>query len=129
MREALCRLSALEKERHASVDEPAAVFGDLLALIVSYGYEGDRATLAAHIGRTVGKFIYIADAADDYEKDVKSGSYNPFALLYKGGFTAEARTSAEVALRAEPFFCCRKRYARSRRKSFAIYSISECRQP
>lgn len=101
VREALCRLSALEKERHASVDEPAAVFGDLLALIVSYDYEGDRATLAAHIGRTVGKFIYIADAADDYEKDVNSGSYNPFALLYKGGFTAEARTSAEVALRAE----------------------------
>ena len=101
VRESLARLSALEKERRRSVDEPAAVFGELLSFLVSYGYEGETATLASSIGRIVGKFIYIADAADDYKKDVKNGAYNPFALLFPKGFTEEDRASAEVALRAE----------------------------
>jgi hypothetical protein len=27
----------------------------------------------------IGRFVYIADAADDLEKDVKKGNFNPFA--------------------------------------------------
>lgn len=99
VRAELARLSALEKQRRASVDEPAAVFGDLLALIVSYGFPGERAALAATVGRLVGRFIYVADAADDCEKDAKHGAYNPFLLLYHGEFTEEQRASAEAAMR------------------------------
>ena len=39
----------------------------------------------------VGKFIYAADAADDFEKDVKSGSYNPFVLTYGTTLSEEQR--------------------------------------
>lgn len=99
VREDLARLSAIEKERRASVDEPAAVFGDLLARIVSFGLEGDAATLGACVGRAVGKFIYIADAADDREKDARRGAYNPFLLLFGTQMTKEQCASAEAALR------------------------------
>ena len=30
----------------------------------------------------VGKWIYLIDALDDYDKDLKKGAYNPFALYY-----------------------------------------------
>lgn len=94
----LARLQAIEKEKQASVDLPAAVFGDLLAAVTAYGLEGSEALLAQNIGRLVGKFIYIADAADDYEKDAKSGAYNPFVLLFGAEFSAERREGVETAL-------------------------------
>ena len=30
----------------------------------------------------MGKWIYLIDALDDYDKDVKKGAYNPFVLAY-----------------------------------------------
>jgi hypothetical protein len=30
----------------------------------------------------IGKWIYLIDALDDYDKDVKKGAYNPFVLAY-----------------------------------------------
>ena len=34
-------------------------------------------------GFYLGKFIYIMDAYDDLEKDIKKGSYNPLKTLYE----------------------------------------------
>ena len=42
----------------------------------------------------LGRWIYLADAADDLKKDGKSGSYNPVALrfsLEQGKLTEESR--------------------------------------
>lgn len=94
----LGRLSVIEEERQASVDLPAAVFGDLLADVAAYGLTGSDAALAQSIGRSVGKFIYIADAVDDYEKDAKSGAYNPFFLLFGSDFSPERKEGVETAL-------------------------------
>jgi hypothetical protein len=66
------------------VDEAAAIFGDLLADIVSYGCEGAAARIAKSIGWQTGRFIYIIDAIDDLEEDRKKGRFNPFLLLYDG---------------------------------------------
>ena len=30
----------------------------------------------------MGKWIYLIDALDDYDKDKKKGAYNPFVLAY-----------------------------------------------
>ncbi len=79
---ALRALDELEATRPPSVDEPAARFGDLLAALLSYGLDGDRAILAADIGRHVGRWIYILDAADDFDADVRAHRYNPLACLY-----------------------------------------------
>lgn len=80
----LGELLEIEKKRHASVDEPAAVFGEILALICSHGLEGTEGRLAYEIGASVGRWIYSVDALDDMKGDLKRQSYNPFILLYGG---------------------------------------------
>lgn len=100
----LSELSALEAERVPSIDEPAAVFGDLLGLCFADGYEGEKYTLLYNVGYHLGVFIYAADAADDYKADKKSGSYNPYVLLYpasdafENGIPDEVKTSLTLTL-------------------------------
>lgn len=104
----LCALSELEAKHLASVDEPASLFGDILALICSYGLEGADVRIAAEIGKSVGKWIYSVDALDDMPDDAKRGRYNPFLLLYGKTMPSSEQLSgiadalkAELALGAE----------------------------
>lgn len=100
--ERLEALSKLEHDRVASIDEPADVFGDIMAKFLSYELEGEERLVASNIGKRIGRWVYIADALDDYEKDLKSGSYNPFVLLYgEDGFTEENVKSISDMLEAE----------------------------
>ena len=94
--DALEALSALEAARPPSVDEPAELFGQLMAILLSYGLEGNQAKLARTIGRHVGRWVYILDAADDYAEDVRRGRYNPLACLY--GASGGAPGGAPAAL-------------------------------
>ncbi len=75
----LAELEALEKENTPSVDRTADVFGRLLGKIASYGIDDEKkSAIAYEAGYRTGRFIYITDAVEDYEKDKKSGQYNPF---------------------------------------------------
>ncbi len=76
----LAALSELEKENCPSVDRCADCFGDLLSHVFSLGLSGGDKTAAAAFGHSVGRIIYVLDAADDMEKDKKSGSFNPLNL-------------------------------------------------
>ena len=78
----LDELSSLEKQRLASVDRPADIFGQLMADLLSFGFEGNEERIATRIGRHIGRWIYIIDAADDFDEDVKKSRYNPFSCLY-----------------------------------------------
>lgn len=78
-------LAALEAANTPSVDAPAAVFGDLLGLCFAEGLSEDMYPIFYNVGYHLGAFIYAADAADDYTADKKSGSYNPYVLLYPDG--------------------------------------------
>jgi hypothetical protein len=80
---AMKELSELEASHPPSVDEPAAIFGQLLGTLLAYGLEGDQAKLARTLGLHVGRWVYILDAADDFTKDLKYRRYNPFACLYR----------------------------------------------
>lgn len=80
----LAELSELEGRALPSVDEPARIFGEILSDIVSYGLTGDEQKIACHLGRSVGKWIYIVDALDDMDEDRQRQRYNPFLLLYGG---------------------------------------------
>lgn len=82
--ERLRALSELEARRPASVDEPAQLFGELMADVLAFGLDGSRARLAREIGLRTGRWVYILDAADDYAEDVRRGRYNPFVCLYAG---------------------------------------------
>ncbi len=90
--DAMRALTALEASRPPSVDAPADLFGDLMAALLSHGLSDDRARLATAAGRHIGRWIYIIDAADDYEDDVRRGRYNPFICLYTAGGQAPAPT-------------------------------------
>ena len=84
IREKLSEISALEGARVSSVDEPAALFGDLLGEVFAHGLSDSDALICREFGKSLGRFIYAADAAEDYEEDRVSGKYNPFVLLYGG---------------------------------------------
>lgn len=98
----LREITQLERERCPSVDEPAALFGQLLGEIFSYGYEGEARLVTYECGMHLGRFIYAADAAEDYEKDRKNGSYNPYVVAYGGAdLTAENKLSIKTGLLLE----------------------------
>jgi len=78
----LGRLREKESEQRPSVDEIAALFGDLLADIVAEGMTGEQERVARAIGWQTGRFIYIVDALDDLPEDLKRKRFNPFLLLY-----------------------------------------------
>lgn len=100
--EKLAAIGELEAARVASVDEPAALFGELLGRVFSEGIEGSDARVLYQFGYHIGKFIYAADAAEDYDKDVKRGKYNPYALIYgTDGLTDENKTTIKLALMLE----------------------------
>ena len=53
-------------------------------------------------GRSLGRFIYSADAAEDYEEDRREGKYNPYVILYGGEpLTRENKKSIKCALLLE----------------------------
>lgn len=98
----LSELAELEKKRVASIDAPADVFGEMMALLLSYGFEGNKRLIAENIGKRLGRWIYVVDAFDDYDDDRKSGSYNPFVELYEAeDFSDDNLISISKMLEAE----------------------------
>ena len=98
----LAEISGLEEARCASVDKPATLFGELLGELFAYGLEDSERLVPYTLGFHVGRFIYAADAAEDYLEDARSGKYNPYVLLYEGkDLTAENKQSIKSALLLE----------------------------
>lgn len=70
-------LSQLEQANCANPDEPASCFGQLMGEILVWRedlWSADLRELGLHLGR----FIYLADAAQDHSKDQKKHKYNPY---------------------------------------------------
>lgn len=98
----LKELSALEAAGTASVDEPAEIFGRMLGRIFSYETEGADARVTYAFGRSLGRYIYAADAAEDYEKDREKGRYNPYVRQWNGEpLTCERKAVIHTALLLE----------------------------
>lgn len=102
MADKLDAISTLEREGCKSIDEPAHLFGEILGAVFSHGLSGADRTVLYQCGYHLGKFIYAADAADDYEKDRKKGKYNPYVLAYGGEpLTDENKKTIKLALLLE----------------------------
>ena len=97
----LRELAALEGERVASVDRPAEIFGEITADILAYGFSGGDEKILRQIGLHIGKWIYIADALDDYGEDLEKGRYHPFAVLWQDGISDESLEGIRTALTHE----------------------------
>ena len=76
----ISRLSELEKENCPDPDLLAGCFGKLMAELFVY-HEDMWATALRQLGMALGRFIYLADAAVDYEKDKKKGRFNPYLAM------------------------------------------------
>lgn len=77
----LDELSELEKENATDIDRVSGCFGRIMAEIFAYREDVWEPTLR-RMGFYFGKFIYLLDAYDDVEEDVKKGNYNPFSKDY-----------------------------------------------
>ncbi len=102
----LCRsldtLSSLEREGSSSVDCSADAFGAMLAAAFSEGLSGANQRICHEIGRHLGRFIYAADAAEDYEDDRRHKNYNPYVAANGGRELTDAdRAAMRTALLLE----------------------------
>lgn len=69
-------LAEIERKKSEGPDAAANSFGRLMAGIF-VPEEDFWSDYLRNIGYGIGRFIYIADAAIDYEEDLKKGNYNP----------------------------------------------------
>lgn len=76
------RLSDVESRREPSPDAAANCFAGLMAELFVMKEDYWRNALRT-FGAALGRYIYLVDAACDYEEDKKSGGYNPVLLLDK----------------------------------------------
>lgn len=83
IRDCIHRLNQLEKEGCANPDEPAGAFGALMGEILTYR-EDLWAPHLRQMGMALGRFIYLLDAAVDYDKDKRKGKYNPYLAMGTG---------------------------------------------
>lgn len=74
----LQQLSQLEQNRETNIDKMSACFGNVLAEIMVYRQDEWESTLRG-LGYALGRFIYLMDAYDDLDSDMKKGRYNVLA--------------------------------------------------
>ncbi|MGI6193866.1 MAG: DUF5685 family protein [Eubacteriales bacterium] len=87
VRRYLSELNDTENSRPESVDACADIFGGLLGEIFAYGLPCERSRrIAYEIGRGAGRFIYVADAANDAAEDAAAGRYNPVLSVWHDHF-------------------------------------------
>ena len=81
----IAALSAVEKTNAACSDEPADAFANMLRGIIQCapGLTQQESDALGWMYYNLGRWIYLADAWEDREKDKKRGSYNPFVILPK----------------------------------------------
>ena len=77
------QLEQLEQENCSNPDEVANCFGRLMGELFVY-QEDFWADTLREMGNALGRFIYLADAAIDYDKDAKKNTYNPFLAMGTG---------------------------------------------
>lgn len=86
------RISELERKKCNEIDEIADVFAKICESIFVPDFITDTNTkkILSWIGYNTGRWIYIMDAYDDLECDIKKKRYNPLAERIKKGETFEA---------------------------------------
>ncbi len=98
----LAEIRGLEDAGCDSVDKPASLFGELLGEIFAEGLPEPDRLVPYTLGYHLGKFIFAADAAEDYEDDRREGKYNPYVIYYKNQpLTEENKETIKCALLLE----------------------------
>lgn len=77
LRNYIYQLTTCEQNKSKSIDEAAGLTGTMLSEIFVYK-EDEWSEELRQIGFFLGKFIYLMDAYEDIDDDIRSGSYNPW---------------------------------------------------
>lgn len=72
-----------EREHCASLDQAAEPFAALMADVADCVGDEMRRRVMKEIFYHLGRWIYLVDAADDFEKDAHSNCYNPLRYRYE----------------------------------------------
>ncbi len=78
----LLKLREFEEKNICDIDQTAGYFGEIMAELFVYQKDEWEQRLR-RMGFFLGKFIYLMDAYEDMEEDLKKGRYNPLAELYQ----------------------------------------------
>lgn len=80
METCIARLGELERENCDNPDTVANCFGALMGELMVYR-EDLWADVLRQLGMALGRFIYLGDAALDYQKDKRTQKYNPYLAM------------------------------------------------
>ena len=72
-------LGRCEQKNSCNLDRGAGLTGELMGEIFVYRQDAWEEILR-RLGFFMGKFIYLMDAYDDLEKDIRKGNYNPWVF-------------------------------------------------
>ena len=78
VKEGMIQQFEIEKEKDVSVDKSAHPTANILSKLFALGECEENKESASQFGYQLGRVVYFLDAFDDYEKDVKDLSFNPF---------------------------------------------------
>lgn len=93
-----------EKEECTDIDKMAGLFGKVMAEI-TVCKQDEWSDSLSRFGFFLGKFIYLLDAYEDVEEDIKKGTYNPLKKKYnEPDFEEECRTILTLMMSE----CCRE---------------------
>lgn len=106
-------------------DAAAASSGCMLGRLFAHN-QGFWTEAMEELGRGLGRFIYLMDAAVDFNDDAASGSYNPFVTL---GSDAEAMRATLSLAAADAAGTLRAFAAGARRASHGRHSVLRCLGP
>jgi hypothetical protein len=79
--ESMNRQADTEKKNTSITDEAAHSSADALGKITAYNIKDDEGNIY-RFGYGIGKWVYLTDAFDDIEKDIRAESYNVFVNKY-----------------------------------------------
>lgn len=89
------QLRELEKGDCDSIDIVSDSFAMLSQDFCNFVLGGKSSDYAQTLCYNLGKWIYLIDALDDAQKDLKKGNYNPFVKCYKAQSMADLSTHKE----------------------------------
>ena len=89
------RLHAVECDNVKDIDLAANEFAQILKGIFALI---DNNKAVASVGYELGRWIYLIDALDDFNKDVSSGNYNPFVAKFGCKYNNKIKECAEFNL-------------------------------
>ena len=97
-------LSMEEKKQNQDIDHMAGIFGEIMGEVMAVREDEWKESLRV-MGNYLGKFIYLLDAYEDIEDDLKGKRYNPLSKRYNDpDFEEEIKTILTMMMAG----CCKE---------------------